>query len=281
MRLNQSRFARQRRREIAFSAVCFMLLLGFMALLPGLAPVEVAVQASGQAVSWGLSFPQPGETPVGNAPQEYLQQFGAYFVGDCSQPVIYLTFDAGFENGCTEQILDVLQKHRAPAAFFLVGSYIREHGELVQRMAAEGHTVGNHTDTHPDMSAISEEAAFQAELAAVEQAYQDLLGEELPRFYRPPQGKYSEANLQQAQELGYHTVFWSLAYVDWYEDDQPSREEAFAKLLPRIHNGAIVLLHSTSATNAQILDDLLTEWENMGYTFKPLSQLPGLDNSLL
>ena len=275
MRLNQSRFARSRRREIAFSAVCFLLLLGLVSILPGMAEKK-AQEASGKAVSWGLSFPEPGQTPVGNVDQAHLQQFGAYFVGDQSEQVIYLTFDAGFENGCTGQILDVLNKHQAPAAFFLVGSYIREQPDLVRRMVDEGHIVGNHTNTHPDMSAISDPAAFQAELAAVEQAYQDLIGQPLPKFYRPPQGKYSEDNLQQAQQLGYKTIFWSLAYVDWYEDKQPSKEEAFSKLLPRIHSGAIVLLHSTSATNADILDELLSEWEGMGYTFKPLTDLPDI-----
>ncbi|MCX4265654.1 MAG: polysaccharide deacetylase family protein, partial [Firmicutes bacterium] len=273
MRLNQSGFARSRRREIAFSAVCFLLLLGLVSVLPDWAEKQT-VRASSSAVNWGLSFPEQGKTPVGNAAQDYLQQYDAYYVGDCSQPVIYLTFDAGFENGCTGRILDVLQQHQAPAAFFLVGSYIRDHADLVQRMVAEGHIVGNHTNTHPDMSAISEQAAFQAELAAVEQAYQDLIGQEMPKFYRPPQGKYSEDNLQQAQQLGYKTVFWSLAYVDWYENDQPSKQEAFDKLLPRVHPGAIVLLHSTSATNADILDELLTKWEDMGYTFKSLDELP-------
>ena len=176
--LKQSYFVRQRRREIAFSAFCFALLLGFIAVLPTMgdeeplqtASVASATSGSAGAVNWGLSFPEPGQTPVGNASQDYLQQFDAYFVGDCNQKVIYLTFDAGYENGCTAQILDVLKKHQAPAAFFLVGSYIREHGDLVQRMAAEGHIVGNHTDTHPDMSAIADQEAFAAELAAVEAA---------------------------------------------------------------------------------------------------------------
>ena len=95
----------------------------------------------------------------------------------------------------------------------------------------------------------------------------------MSRFYRPPQGKYSVSNLQQAKALGYTTVFWSLAYVDWYTDDQPTPEQAFSKLLPRIHDGAVVLLHSTSSTNVEILDELLTRWEDMGYSFAPLTQL--------
>ena len=196
--------------------------------------------------------------------------------GDTSQKVLYLTFDCGYENGCTEAILDALKKHNAPAAFFVVGHMIESAPDIVRRMAAEGHIVGNHTYHHPDMSSISDMAAFQKELTDLETLYQETTGQPLSKFYRPPQGKYSVENLKQAQQLGYTTVFWSLAYVDWNTDDQPSAEEAYAKLLPRIHDGAIVLLHSTSATNAAILDDLLTKWEEMGYTFASLDQLPGL-----
>lgn len=272
----KSGFVRRRLKHIGVSLLGFGLLLaGIFALNGGWLPGPLrAVTAA--ADNWGLSFPTPGETPTGNASQEFLQQFGAYYVGDTGNKVIYLTFDAGYENGHTADILDVLKKHEAPAAFFLVGSFIREQPELVCRMAAEGHIVGNHTNSHPDMSAISDQAAFAAELDGVEQAYREATGEELPKFYRPPQGKYSQSNLQQACDLGYTTVFWSLAYVDWQEDAQPSREQAFGKLIPRIHNGAIVLLHSTSATNAEILDELLSKWEELGYSFKSLTDLPGL-----
>ena len=107
----------------------------------------------------------------------------------------------------------------------------------------------------------------------METLYEEITGQPLTKFYRPPQGKYSQSNLKMARELGYRTFFWSLAYVDWYEDDQPSKEEAFDKLLSRIHPGAIVLLHSTSSTNAQILDELLTRWEEMGYTFGSLENI--------
>ena len=121
--------------------------------------------------------------------------------------------------------------------------------------------MGNHTLHHPDMSGIADKSAFAAELNGLEEKYTALTGQPMQKFYRPPQGKFSEENLRQAQELGYTTVFWSLAYVDWYTDNQPTDEQAFSKLLPRIHNGAIVLLHSTSETNARILDELLTKWE--------------------
>ncbi len=240
---------------------------------PASAPAAVeAVEAS--AVNWGLSFPAEGQPPVGNAAAEELAQYDAYYLGDTAQKVIYLTFDCGYENGCTEKILDALKKHRAPAAFFVVGHMIESAPDIVRRMAAEGHIVGNHTFHHPDMSSISDQSAFQQELNALAALYKETTGQDLSRFYRPPQGKYSVDNLKQAQALGYRTIFWSLAYVDWYADDQPTPEQAYAKLLPRIHDGAIVLLHSTSSTNADILDELLTKWEDMGYQFASLDQLP-------
>ena len=123
------------------------------------------------------------------------------------------------------------------------------------------------------MSKIKDKAAFSKELEQVEQAYAEITRQPMEKFYRPPQGIYSEENLKMAQDIGYHTVFWSLAYVDWLNDDQPTKEQAFAKLLPRIHDGAVVLLHSTSQTNAEILDELLTKWEVMGYTFGTIDEL--------
>ena len=143
----------------------------------------------------------------------------------------------------------------------------------MRRMAQEGHTVGNHTMHHPDMSKITDRQAFKKELRDLEDLYREATGEDLPRFYRPPQGIYSEENLKLAKELGYHTVFWSLAYVDWNNDSQPTPEEAFGKLLPRTHPGAVVLLHLTSRTNAEILDELLTKWEEMGYSFGKIEEL--------
>ena len=213
------------------------------------------------------------EPPIGNADAASLRRYDAVYLGDTEEKVLYLTFDAGYENGCTAQILDTLKAHNAKAAFFVVGNYLESAPELVQRMADEGHLVGNHTWHHYDMSRIAEEQAFSAELTRVEEKYRELTGQAMKKYYRPPQGVYSEENLRMAQALGYRTVFWSLAYVDWLQDDQPTAEEAFSKLLPRTHPGAIVLLHSTSATNAAILDDLLTRWEEAGYRFGSLEEI--------
>lgn len=230
--------------------------------------------------NWGLSFPEEGKTPVGNATFEELAKYDAFYAEQTEEKKIYLTFDVGYENGNTASILDTLKKHNVSATFFVVGTYIESEPELVKRMTEEGHIVGNHTWHHPDMSRIATMDAFKKELADVENAYQEVTGEEMTKFYRPPQGKYSEANLQMAQDLGYKTFFWSLAYVDWYDDNQPDKEEAFEKLLGRIHPGAIVLLHSTSDTNALILDELIRKWEEMGYTIRPLTELLQTDSDL-
>lgn len=258
-------------------------LLSLLAVLAVCGMITAAAAGNGGALftsteitNWGLSFQQEGKPPVGNASSEYLAKYGALYCGPESEKKLYITFDAGFENGNTEKILDALKKHGVKATFFLVGNYFETQPELVKRMAAEGHTVGNHTYSHPDMSKIADEASFQNELEKNARLYKDITGEEMPKLYRPPQGKFCESNLKMAQKLGYHTVFWSLAYVDWYENDQPTKEEAFGKLLPRAHPGAVVLLHSTSKTNGDILDELLSKWEEAGYTFGDLeSDLSG------
>ena len=250
-----------------------------MVLLAGVLVAVVAmivVQVTSDSVStgaWGLSFQQEGMAPNGPASADQLAQFDAAYVGKGDKKEIYLTFDAGYENGCTEKILDILKKHNAPAAFFLVGNYMEKNADLVRRMVDEGHIVGNHTMHHKDMSKLEDRAAFEKELTDLEDLFRGLTGKELPKYYRPPQGVYSQKNLQMAKSLGYKTVFWSLAYVDWKNDDQPTAQTAFDKLLPRTHDGAVVLLHSTSQTNAEILDELLTKWENEGYVFQSIDKL--------
>lgn len=223
--------------------------------------------------SWGLSFQQEGRAPIGNAGADQLRQYDAAYLGSTEEKVLYLTFDAGYENGATGKILDVLQRQQVKAAFFLVGNYIEKNADLVRRMAREGHIVGNHTMHHYDMSKLSDKASFSKELTDLEALYRQTTGQEMAKFYRPPQGLYSEENLKMAQSLGYKTVFWSLAYVDWNNDAQPTREQAFAKLLPRTHPGAVVLLHSTSQTNADILEDLICNWKQQGYRFGTVEEL--------
>ena len=223
--------------------------------------------------SWGLSFREEGAPPIGNAGKDQLKTYDAAYMGDPGEKKLYLTFDAGYENGCTEKILDILKQQQVPAAFFLVGNYLEKNADLVRRMVEEGHIVGNHTMHHYDMSKLTTQESFSKELQDLEDLYRKTTGQEMRKFYRPPQGIYSEENLKMAKELGYQTVFWSLAYVDWNKDAQPTREEAFRKLLPRTHPGAVVLLHSTSSTNAEILEELIGKWKEEGYSFGTVEEL--------
>ena len=249
-----------------------MILLLAMGIALGVT-VSILMGSRIETGSWGLSFRQEGAPPIGNAGKDQLRAYDAAYIGDSTRKVLYLTFDAGYENGCTEIILDVLKDQQVPAAFFLVGNYLEKNADLVRRMVEEGHIVGNHTMHHYDMSRLTGKDAFSAELQDLEVLYREVTGREMPKFYRPPQGIYSEENLRMAKELGYKTVFWSLAYVDWNNDAQPTREDAFRKLLPRTHPGAVVLLHSTSRTNAEILEELITKWKEMGYRFGTLEEL--------
>lgn len=239
-------------------------------------PASSTAIQSGAEGNWGLSFQEEGQPPVANATFEELAKYDAFYAQDTKEKVLYLTFDCGFENGNTPPILDALKKHNAKATFFVVGNYVSTSPDLVKRMVQEGHIVGNHSYHHPDMSQMNKEE-FLKELDELETLYEQTIGSPMTKYYRPPQGKYSENNLQIAKELGYKTFFWSLAYVDWNQDSQPSHEEAFDKLLKRVHPGAIVLLHNTSKTNGEIIDELLTKWEEMGYTFKALNELPGVE----
>lgn len=233
-------------------------------------PIEEKLTPEG--VGWGLSFGESGTQPTGNTSPRELALYNAYFLREGEEKVIYLTFDCGYENGNTGKILDALKAHDAPATFFVVGHFLETEPELVQRMAEEGHAVGNHTYHHYDIDTLDADS-FQKELEDVENLFREITGEELSPYYRPPEGKCGTTNLTLAKELGYATCFWSLAYVDWDPDKQPTRKAALDKLTSRIHPGAIVLLHNTSNTNGEILDELLTKWEEMGYTFAPLSEL--------
>ena len=239
--------------------------------------VLTALTLNVSASNWYFKKNDSHTQPPIPSEYSYIENYGGYYLdrdhGDaCSEKVIYLTFDAGYENGVTEKLLDVLKEEEVPAAFFVVGNFIEENPQIIQRMEAEGHVVGNHTMHHPDMSAIADEADFQKELAELEAAYQKVTGKAMKKFYRPPQGKYSEENLTQANKLGYTTVFWSLAYVDWLQDRQPTREEALNLLNKRIHPQAIVLLHSTSKTNGEILKELIEGWKARGYTFCSIAE---------
>ncbi|MBR5515800.1 MAG: polysaccharide deacetylase family protein [Clostridia bacterium] len=206
----------------------------------------------------------------------FIEKYNGYYLDKNAtekDKVIYLTFDAGYENGNIEKILDILKKQDVKGAFFVLENLIKRDTELVCRMAKEGHLVCNHTASHKDMTAICNIESFKNELVALENVYKEYTGKEMEKFYRPPEGKFSEENMYFANKLGYSTVFWSLAYADWDNNAQPDPKEAINKLLSNTHNGMVLLLHPTSATNAEILETLIIKWKELGYRFGDLNEL--------
>ena len=210
--------------------------------------------------------------PSAEPNMSYIEEENGFFIGpDPNEKVIYLTFDAGYENGNIARILDTLKAHHAEGAFFILENLIRRNPELVERMKNEGHLVCNHTARHKDMTKLSE-SEIENELRALEMLYSETFGASLAPFYRPPEGKFDRKSLSVAKKLGYHTAFWSLAYADWDNDKQPDPQKAKSLLCSHVHNGAVILLHPTSKTNADILDSLLCEWEAQGYRFGSLME---------
>lgn len=218
-----------------------------------------------------------GKDNIAEPPKEsasFLEENAAYYLGNTSEKVIYLTFDEGYENGNTGKILDILKELTVPAAFFVVKPYIDKEPELVKRMVSEGHIVGNHTVHHPSMAQIHDSEKFKAELTGVEDAYKELTGEEMPKFFRPPMGKYSKESLEMTKNLGYKTIFWSFAYKDWLVNNQPSESRGIEKITNGSHPGCIMLLHAVSDTNTKILKQVIKTLQDSGYEFKSLNDLP-------
>ena len=203
----------------------------------------------------------------------YLEKYDVHFLGDTSKKVLYLTFDEGYENGYTEIILDILKKNNVKAAFFVVKPYILSNKSIVERMYKEGHLVCNHSSSHPSMAKITQTSSFTKEFTDVEEAYKEVTGKDMIKLFRPPMGKYSELSLSKTRDLGYKTIFWSFAYMDWLINKQPTKTYALDKIIKRTHPGEIVLLHAVSKTNAEILDEVISTWHKMGYTIDPLDKI--------
>ena len=225
-------------------------------------------------MSWYLKYNEGEAHP--NTPDNgsYSEKYGVISLDRSGEKNIYLTFDAGYENGNIERILDVLKKHNVRGAFFVLPNLIKSNPELLQRMNDEGHLICNHTKSHGNMGKITDINRFRDELEGNEKILKDTLGLDMKKYYRPPEGAYSELNLSQARELGYTTVFWSLAYADWDNSKQPDKDKSLRLLLSRVHPGCVALLHPTSDTNAAILDDFISELKTRGYTFKSLDEFP-------
>lgn len=210
--------------------------------------------------------------PSGAQEEIDLEKYDAFYVRtDCPQgeKSVYLTFDCGYENGYTPGMLDVLKKHKAPAAFFLCRHFIEDQTELVKRMKKEGHVVGNHTSNHICMPE-HDERTIREEITSNAQCMKELTGYDMDFFFRPPKGEYSERTLQITKNMGYTTIFWSLAYPDYDVNDQPGADFVVEHFDKYIHPGAVPLIHNISQSNAKALDTVLTHLEKEGYTFASL-----------
>ncbi len=228
--------------------------------------------AMSSAVSWYCKHMNDGTRPPLPSEMSYITDHNGYYLGE-DEKVIYLTFDAGYENGNVERILDTLKDENVPGAFFILDNLVKTNHDLVERMINEGHTVCNHTAKHKDMTKMATKADFSAELEAMEKVYRDGMGVEIAKYYRPPEGRFNEENLAWAVEMGYSTVFWSFAYADWDNNKQMEPNKAIEKIISNTHNGEVILLHPTSKTNADILPELIEKWREMGYSFGTLDEL--------
>ncbi len=237
--------------------------------------IFLPIHAQEKSYSWYCKHVKDHAQPSLDEGLAFVEELGGYYLdrhATDADKVIYLTFDAGYENGNVAKTLDILRDEGVPVAFFVLEHLITHDTELVKRMADEGHLVCNHTARHKDMSSVSNEA-FLAELTALEQIYNDTVGGELSRYYRPPEGKFSRQNLLCASENGYKTVFWSFAYPDWDNNRQMSPDKALQIILDNAHNGEVMLLHPTSETNVAILGEVIRTLKSEGYRFGTLDEL--------
>lgn len=251
----------------------FLLLLPIFLLL-----LQLGADAAG--TSWYCVRNKAHKQPIFGDDLSFVEKYNGLYIdhahGDASEEkVVYLTFDAGYENGNVEKTLDILKETGTTGAFFVLKHLLTANGELVRRMIAEGHTVCNHTASHKDLS-TADEASIRAEIEELERCYTELTDAQMPRYFRPPEGKFSEKMLKTVSEMGYKTVFWSFAYADWDNARQMSPQKAMQCVMDNIHNGAVILLHPTSATNVEILPRVITELKAEGYRFGSLDELCGV-----
>ncbi len=249
-----------------------------VALAAGLSIVSAsgATDEANKPYDWYCMHTKNGEIPQCDSEMKFIEKHNGFYVdGNASEndKVIYLTFDAGYENGNVEKIVDVMKEKGAAGAFFVLEHTVKANPELMEKIAANGNLICNHTSKHKDMTKMSDKESFRDELSSLENTLKSEVGLDMAHFYRPPEGRFSEQNLIWAEEMGYKTVFWSFAYADWDNNNQPNCDAAYNKIISSTHNGEIILLHPTSTTNAQIMGRLIDYWKSEGYRFGSLNEL--------
>lgn len=251
--------------------------LTFLCIFLAICTVLCINACASDTIGWYCKRTRDHTQPTLDAELAMIEDLDGYYVDrkhseQDSDKVIYLTFDAGYENGNVSKILDVLAQEQVCGAFFILENLIDRSPALVKRMADEGHLVCNHTSTHKNITRLSKDELTR-EIQDLESAYTTLTGREMSKYFRPPEGTFDKSSLQHVRSLGYKTVFWSFAYADWDNARQMSAQSAKRKIMENLHNGEVMLLHPTSATNAGILQDLIIELKQMGYRFGTLDEL--------
>ncbi len=261
------------KKGIIYIIICTMLCGCASTEIAGVNAGTEIKELSNKKMEWGLKK-NPGAAPdINPGEKEILEKYSGYYIGDSSKKEVYLTFDEGYENGYTSQILDVLKKHNVPACFFVTGPYLENETELIRRMTDEGHIVGNHTVNHPSMPSVKDETELENELLDLERSYYSITGKPM-KYMRPPKGEHSERTLAVAEALGYKSIFWSIAYMDWDLKQQKGTQYVMDSILDNLHSGAIILMHAVSPDNAKALESVICEIRNRGYEFKSLDSLP-------
>ncbi|GED58299.1 delta-lactam-biosynthetic de-N-acetylase [Brevibacillus formosus] len=251
------------------------LLIGISLLLTSALSVDSIMASPDHPYHFGFKKSKNGQLPSINEEgfKGIVDRHGAVFLGDTTKKELYLTFDNGYENGFTPKILDTLLAKKVPAIFFVTGHFVKEQPELLKRMAQEGHLIGNHSWSHPDMTTVSNQK-IKDELTKVSDAVQQVTGQGNMRYLRPPRGIFSDRTLAVTKDLGYTNVFWSVAYKDWDTKVQRGAKYAYDSVMAQLHPGAVILLHSVSKDNAEALGMMIDEARKQGYEFKSLDQLP-------
>lgn len=225
---------------------------------------------SNEAVHWGFNKGvNEQQAEAGAAYDQLLDKYAAFYKGSKEEKILYLTFDNGYENGYTGKILDILKREQVPATFFVTGHYLKSAPDLTKRMVAEGHIIGNHSWSHPDMTKISD-AEIKSELEKVKIETEKLTGQSEMKYLRPPRGILSERTLKVAQDAGYVHVLWSLAFKDWLTDQQKGSKYAYDHIMAQVHPGSVMLLHTVSKDNADALESVIQDLKKKGYVFKSL-----------
>ena len=254
------------------------ILTSIMIMILAVACANISVSCADISYSWYCIRNKSHSQPVLDSTLSIIEKYNVFYVdknhGDnTAEKKIYLTFDAGYENGNIERILDIMKEEKVTGTFFILENLIYKNPELVKRMVSDGHIVANHTATHKDMSKMKNEEEIRKELETLEKLCLEKIGYEMPKLFRYPEGRFSEKSLETIDKLGYKTIFWSFAYADWDNNKQMTETAAKEKILSNVHNGAILLLHPTSKTNALVLKDVIKELKGQGYEFGSLREL--------